>query len=142
MSDETELEQLHVDTWGFCGCGHPDDNAEYVLGFLKILIDEMMEWCPPKGFSNNIVQFSSKEALLDWYDNRDFDGDDTKSYLKLKEEYCGGDKAMLFLSYWLDQKGYTEHGGSVYSAWITREGVELFMTYSKEGYTYTKNESQ
>lgn len=134
MTDEQELEDLHVEAFGFCGCGRPEDNAQYVLGFLKILIDENMIWAPPKNTTQDNVNFIGAEALLKWYDEREFgDNDGTFEEFQAKKiEYCGNEESMLFLLYWLDMKGYTEHGGSVYSSFISREGVELYGKYIGE----------
>lgn len=33
---------------------------------------------------------------------------------------------MLFMLYWLDSKGFTEHGSTVYCSWMTPKGFVLF----------------
>lgn len=33
----------------------------------------------------------------------------------------------LTYRYWLDAQGWTEHGGSVYGAWLTKEGKEVLV---------------
>ena len=40
--------------------------------------------------------------------------------------YFANKGAKYFMWYWLDQKGYTEHGGSV-PGWLTEGGKELLL---------------
>ena len=59
-----------------------------------------------------------------------------QEYLEAKQEWMPYEKQkefasehaedlMLFMMYIMDDKGYTEHGTSVFSCWLTEEGREL-----------------
>lgn len=40
-----------------------------------------------------------------------------------KEEYA--DPAVQFFLYWADDKGFTEHGSSIFGSWLTDKGRQL-----------------
>lgn len=97
------------DVWKFCGCGNPEHIVAYVKGILKAYKDAQ--------------EYTSKVSLTSA-------PDDKWSRLRknIDDAIATGkenDNARLFVLYWLDSQNYTEHGGSVYGAWITDNGRKL-----------------
>lgn len=82
----------------FCGCGRPEANLLWVLKGLELL--------------------HQKTKMYDLA-NPDWD-----SYHKESLEHFGCKEAQYFFWYWLDYKGYTEHGGGV-PGWLVEDGEEL-----------------
>ena len=95
---ETLEDLIQMGILGFCGCGSPEQNLEYVLGGLTLL-DEKTEL----------------------YDS---DKPDWNAYHAKSLEHFGNEQAEYFFWYWLDTKGFTEHGGGV-PGWLTEEGEKL-----------------
>jgi hypothetical protein len=82
---------------GFCCCGNPDASLSLVRDVLRHI--------------SNLKEFvwSGKRTYEEW----DAAG----------KAICDG-RAMYFLYYFLDAKGWTEHGGSV-PGWLTADGYEI-----------------
>ena len=83
---------------GFCGCGEPDEALSYVHKALQI-VDDLSR-----------LVHGKKITYEQWEENN-------------KDEFVN-DGAMYFMWYFLDNKGLTEHGGSV-PGWLTAKGKEL-----------------
>ena len=81
---------------GFCGCGRPTDAATYIRDVL-IHIDNGMRIDHK---NNGYEKWAARGREL------------------------GSDGALYFTYYVLDEKGFTEHGGSV-PGWLTPKGQEL-----------------
>ena len=81
----------------FCGCGCPFDAAMYVKNSLQIVADL------------SLVQ--KKNITYEEWKTR-----------KPQIFTCVG--AEYFMWYYLDSKGFTEHGGSV-PGWLTQKGIEM-----------------
>ena len=94
--------QTHI--FGFCGCGCPDDNLIYVRDSLRLLAKFRFSY------------HDEKEKWEDFY----------KMYRLSVDNHFKSSGAEYFMWYWLDNKGYTEHGGSV-PGWITSKGEELLQ---------------
>lgn len=82
---------------GFCGCGRPTDAAQHIRDVLSHVADR-------KG-----IDFNDKAAYPKW---------------EAQGRKIGSDGALYFAYYFLDDKGFLEHGGSV-PGWLTPKGEEL-----------------
>lgn len=82
---------------GFCDCGNPERNLEFVLEGLALI--EKLE----------------SEV---WTDRLPFD-----DWKALGNAHHGGDAGRYFFYYWMDKEGLTEHGGGV--RWLTDKGKTL-----------------
>ena len=71
-----------------------------------------------------------KDAVLAVKEMLDWCGEDIASR-KSPSEFTNYQKFML---YFLDNKGYTEHGGSVNGSWLTNDGKDIlqFINYALE----------
>lgn len=89
---------IEMGLFNFCGCGQPDSTREYVRNSLQLVSDiKELVW-------------EKKMSYEDWIDK--------------KNELFKTDEAEFFMWYWLDHKGYIEHGGSV-PGWLTEDGKEI-----------------
>lgn len=79
---------------GFCGCGAPEAAREYVRERMRLVYD----FHDQQETQSALALLRNGEAAL---------------FQSPGERY--------FFWYWLDEKGYSEHGGSV-PGWLTREG--------------------
>jgi hypothetical protein len=94
MDYHTEEDLIMSGMLGFCGCGNPDNCLKYILDVLTH-IDKSI-----KGMPNE-----------EWHKQR-------------QELFQGNEGAMYFIYYVLDEKEFTEHGGSV-PGWLTEKGQHL-----------------
>ena len=94
---------VQAKVFGFCGCGGPDDNLLYVRDSMRLLRN-----------------FHSKE-----HDKEKESWDDFhKRHRAAVDDHFKLSGAEYFMWYWLDEKGFTEHGGCV-PGWLTAEGEAL-----------------
>lgn len=84
---------------GWCGCGGPEDIDQAMLAYLRTLTH-------PAGFSTD--RSAIARAVTD---DEPEDGSD-------------GATLRLLLAYMADDLGWSEHGGSVYGAWLTDDGKQ------------------
>jgi len=94
---------IQTKLFGFCGCGYPDDNLIYVRDSMRLLRNFR--------FSEHDEKNESWEEFY-------------KRYRTAVDNHFKSSGAEYFMWYWLDEKGYTEHGGS-FPGWLTVEGEEL-----------------
>jgi len=101
---EDALSFYHSGVMGFCGCGDPEMTMRYVLKVL-LHIDYR------KAKLNHLSDLEWIKANVE--------------YNKVGLELFGSDEAEWFMKYVLDNKGLSEHGCSVNSAWLTQRGREM-----------------
>lgn len=78
---------------GFCGCGSPESNLEFIYTLLTLKEQKFKDEITYEEYNNKI-----KEYLQNNIDN-----------------------ITLFFLYFLDHKKITEHGSSVYGQWVKDE---------------------
>lgn len=104
-----------VDGLGFCGCGRPEDVADVLRRYL-----DSVAWNGAEYSSRILKAKLSRERLADG------ESEESKAYKKISEETKArhglADDAFLLCAYIADDKKLTEHGGSVYGAWLTERG--------------------
>lgn len=104
--DHEDVESLlHSGFLGFCMCGTPDDNLIYIREGLRLLNEKGPE--SPSGLIG--------DEWHEWFED----------YQARKLKHFGSNEANHFFCYWADKEGYTEHGGSVLSPWLTDAGQNL-----------------
>lgn len=94
--DATDL--LQVGFLGFCLCGRPEDNLQFVLDGMEF-------------FAEKRPEHTGWDAWWEDYQPR------VKAHFK-------SDETEYFFYYWLDKEGFTEHGGGV-PGWLTSKGEEV-----------------
>lgn len=96
LDNDIEIKDMMFNEIGLCGCGYYNDTVRIIYEYLK-----------------------AKEELYCHFDYRRW-----KDFL---EKFIEENKEFLyeFMCYVLDDKGFTEHGPSVGSAWITEKGKTL-----------------
>lgn len=94
---------LQTKLLGFCGCGDPFVNIKYVGKILRH-IHNLKE-----------LVWENKITYEEW---------------TRRGKQIGSEEALYFAYYFLDDKGFTEHGGSV-PGWLTDAGIE-FMEDAEE----------
>jgi len=93
---------LQMKIFGFCGCGHPDENLKYIRdGLIHLSRGD----CP---------SVMSPEQHSKWFDNWVAEGN----------KIFGNEKSRYFFFYWCDKEELTEHGGSI-PGWLTDKGKEM-----------------
>lgn len=95
---ETAEDFIRGSILGFCGCGMPDAALDYVRQVLRTVAD-------------------LKEKV--WEKKMTYE-----EWTAEKSKLFNSEGAEYFMWYFLDNKGLTEHGGSV-PGWLTVEGEEL-----------------
>lgn len=106
MSDDSPSLEKLMDMSGWCGCGRMDGAYEFIVEFMRLLqAQREKEWTPDSYKEREAAEL----ALIDKY----------------KE-----DGLRYFVYYWLDSRGFTEHGGSV-PGWIDSKGEEFIRLYEK-----------
>ena len=96
---DNDQEAQYFYTLGLCGCGNPDEVHEFLIDCAK---------CFDRG------TLSGK----DWGEATGVDG-------ILTEVLNSPKVAAEFIAHFLDQRGLTEHGGSVYGSWLTEDGYDF-----------------
>jgi hypothetical protein len=81
----------------FCACGDPERIVELIRNYLSY-VDEIM--------------------------GADTHGSDWATWWKARREHweLDDDDLYLVIAYIADALGFTEHGGSIYGAWLTDKG--------------------
>lgn len=102
---DEELDELLFRDIGLCGCGYFDATVSMIYDYLKL-----KEWYT----SDEYTYEGWQEKLADF----------RKEYDEILYE---------FFCYVLDNKGFTEHGTSVQSAWVTDKGKRLVELLEESG---------
>lgn len=105
---ENALDFIQCYLFGFCICGNPELNVEYVKKGLK----HISQKCP--------YDYKYKEEFNKWMDNWEKEG----------IEIFGNKKSKQFFLYWATNEGFIEHGSSIIGSWLTDEGEELLKDLS------------
>lgn len=101
MFDNT-ISQIQTEELGFCGCGLPTENLIYIRDSLRLIKEKQDHTLRIKYFDKT------------WYEN-----------WKIKvEQFFKSYQAEYFMWYWLDQKEYMGHGGSL-PGWLSLKGKEF-----------------
>jgi hypothetical protein len=90
---------------GFCACGKPSQNLEYILGALEALD---AKWTYLRSF-DDIPRGSCLYDLAE----------------KKLENHFRDQRAQYFFYYWADKEELAEHGGGVGGEWLTDKGEQL-----------------
>ena len=96
--------RLWHDEWKFCACG----DADAIIAWLQKILE---------------AYEAASAALLG-----------AKEHQKRRNALdvaLGPEPHALFLLYWLDSQGLTEHGGSVYGAWLSDKGKAVLEMLRK-----------
>ena len=100
--DDTDFQTLEdliqTGILGFCGCGAPDENLEYIRRGLELIA----------------VPYPEGNDWAAWNATR-------KASV---QEIFGNDRSAYFFYYWCDKHRLTEHGGSV-PGWLDEKGKKL-----------------
>ncbi len=97
---ESAEDFYQVEIFGFCGCGLPDENLEYIHDGLTHINDER-----PEGAKHD-----------EWY----------KKWVEEGDVIFGNEFSRYFFFYWCDKQELTEHGGSV-PGWLTDKGKRILF---------------
>lgn len=106
------VDRLYYDAWRFCGCGNPEEIIKLIRRALSLHISAT-------ALSNDA-----------WH-----------TQLNERHEFLSGPMG-LFIMYWLDAQGYTEHGGNVSSAWLTSEGEVILKLLTNHAETFNQGENR
>lgn len=102
--ETAELKDEIFTNFGFCGCGDPESALQFLLEILQLIKDRA-------DAANNTEKY-----------NKLYEDIEEKLHFKSTPGLF-----WLFL-YMLDQKGLTEHGGTVRGCWLTDEGEKLLAS--------------
>ena len=94
-------ESVYLGILGFCGCGMPDEAIRYVRDCLRYIADLQDTVLPVKGRDQRDIAYKRWENA---------------GKMLFVNEGC-----EYFMYYYLDNLGFTEHGGSV-PGWLSDEG--------------------
>lgn len=86
--------------WGFCGCANED-----ALRLLRDILRKMAE--KPPGLGN-----------IEW----------SRRHVAEREKLAGGPAQWELFMHYVDKMGWSEHGGGINSAWLTKSGEEALET--------------
>ena len=96
-------EMIHCDLLDWCGCGNPEEADRAILNYLESL----------SYYACTVCEGEYKERNIDQKHN-------TRSVFGVFNE-----SLILCLMYAMDEKGLTEHGSSIYGAWLTTKGYAV-----------------
>ena len=96
---------FYYEKLNFCGCGSPSTAKICIRDYLKMLNDF----------------FEGKEDFEEKYKQK---RDNLQKRFGVTSTYDS--ELLLCLAYTLDAAGFTEHGSSIGSAWLTKEG-KIFL---------------
>ena len=99
MSEPVEHDEYGqlLQATGCCGCGMPDEHLRFVHQVLEHMAKRHAD---------------------------EYKGDAWEKWWLEFDAITGSRTATYFVAYWLDQRGYTEHGGSV-PGWLDHPGEDL-----------------
>jgi hypothetical protein len=104
MDDFKTIYDFYFRNMQFCGCGNPESALISIRDVLRIMKDRSEAAGDNHGIFGNSAWDTQQKRLKERF-------------------HCG--EFLLFLMYSLDAWGLTEHGGSVYGAWLEPEGERL-----------------
>lgn len=108
VKDEEDFDSvdqlIHNGFFDFCCCGMPDASLRFIWEVL---------------YSLDYIWQAKEMPQEEW-----------SSRWKAWEEKQKDVNAVYFLYYWLDNEGFTEHGGSV-PGWLTSDGEDLLYSLNK-----------
>ena len=111
---DSPLEAFGIGVLGFCGCGDPEGMAELVASWLR--------W--RKEGLDGAINAAEVSLRIDWTKSRER----WQQHEARKPEMTGREE--LLIAYLCDDKGLTEHGGSVYGSWLTETGEQWLAVLS------------
>ncbi len=107
-----------ADGLGFCGCGNTDSVAEMLLKYLSSL-----PWLSAEYKKITDAKLSRFADVLHGGLSQE-----ATAYAAMRVAYRAqhslADKEFLLIAYIADRAQLTEHGGSVYGAWLTDKGTK------------------
>jgi hypothetical protein len=122
VAQEMGADQFIVEKiFGFCGCAQPWLALEHVLAVLRAVKERA-------DYLTEHIKYTDEqwnEAEARWI------------------AAAGDEKSFLFTLYWLDAKGFTDHGGNVRGSWPTEEGETLLddlEQWNKDRWPFKKAE--
>jgi len=108
ISVRDDIDSELIEALGLCGCGDHESAFDFVRGGLQLIADVKLG----PHYTRNAGRFDPE--FEKWCDD----------HSKREAAYFGSRGAMFFFYYWADDKGFTEHGGSV-PGWLTEEGEAM-----------------
>ena len=96
---ETAVDFMQINQFGFCGCGDPEGNLEFIMKGLQHIDRDQPE---------------DRSKFGQWFDK----------WVKEGHEIFGNEESRYFFFYWADKEELTEHGGSV-PGWLTEKGKRV-----------------
>lgn len=99
---------LQVGVLGFCGCGSPKENLEYIRRGLELINDPQPESVGRWGVWDAWWAVHKEKVL----------------------EHFGNDRSAYFFYYWAHRYDLTEHGGSV-PGWLTDKGKKFLAALNE-----------
>lgn len=109
-----KYEDLVYGELGICGCGYPEETIEMIVEYLKHDIE----------YTKKIKSTNyNYDAFLPIYEEKE----------KWQENFIEKNKEILFvfMLYMLNNKGFMEHGTSIYSSWVEEKGKKLIEYYER-----------
>lgn len=106
---EEAADVLQSGVLGFCGCGCPEKNLEYIRQALEIIDDPRPKWSD---------EHKSWEA---WW----------PIHKEKVRAHFGNDQSAYFFYYWAAKNDLTEHGGSV-PGWLSDKGRTLLKLLNQQ----------
>lgn len=102
---DTPQEAQYFHMLGLCGCGRPDEVHAFLIECAKC-------------FDRGSYGLSNEERMRKWNEAGGVDGIAT---LVAKNPKVVAE----FIAHFFDQRGLTEHGGSVYGSWLNADGYDF-----------------
>lgn len=101
---------------GFCACGNPEALVDVIRDYLRLLRDK---W-DSKWFADGDIK-----AFVEGMGDRAHWSRFEAWFLQRREHYdLDNDDLFMLVAYIADRLGFTEHGLSIFGAWLTDEGKD------------------
>ena len=106
---ETAEDFYQCGVFGFCGCGDPEVNLQYIMKGLRHIAD-----LKDHVWGTGRIVFDEEH------------GDMTYGEWEIQGvELFKTDAQMWFFMYWADKEELTDHGGNVSGGWLTEKGLDV-----------------